>query len=313
MNILLVDKKKLKVVIFMLVFCPICACRQESGRNNNMEDNERQQLLGIIGNSEQELPSRMQAIEQIALSRDTSASNELKKLLNRPRPEPEPLLLNWDPVAAERVVDLHIVEALHVLGDDSELGRIPALVRQAGDILIGSDNELHNAASVILRIGRVELIQQLVVLTGESNLQVVSNAVRTLNQLDLPQSPMGGEVSSVFATPDKKFTFEIQTLKQELETLAELSEGQIRLSTGTREFLESNDYDRGAVRREHVTLAEIVEQDFPILEFDYYIKNKTVVVCTHKEAGQRWQNWWQKYGKMLMYNKEHSRFELTDY
>ncbi len=306
-------KGMLRCLIMTIIITALFSCNKDCRKDKNMNNLQNKlHLLETVANSQEELPSRILAIKELGASGDLEVSGELKKLLNRIRPEPI-LMKNWDPIAVERVVDLHIIEALHVLGDDSELGRVPVIIRQAGDILLGPDNELRNAASVILSIGRVELIQQLAMMASENELQSVKNAVIILNQLDLPQAPVGGEVSSVLQSPSKEFTFEIRTLKQELEALTRLSQNQIQLSNGVKEFLVSNDYERGEVRRENVTLVEIVEQDLPMLDFNYYVKNEKVTVCTHKEAGQQWRDWWHKFGKMLTYNKEQSRFELTDY
>ena len=57
--------------------------------------------------------------------------------------------VNWDPVAAERVVDLYVILALYRSGDASLLPEIATLVAQAGRILTGPDDELRNAAKVI--------------------------------------------------------------------------------------------------------------------------------------------------------------------
>lgn len=276
-----------------------------------MDNNKNtQHLLKTAANSQEELPSRIRALDELASTGDPAVSVELKRLFNRIKPEPIPIK-NWDPVAAERVVDLHIVKALHILGDDSELHRLAPLIRQAGYVLTGPDDELNNATSVIRSIGHVELIRQLAMMTNDHELQAVKNAVIILNQLDLPQAPVGGKVTSVFQLPDKEFSFEINTLKQELETLTDLSKGQIVLSGGTKNFLVSNDYERGPVKRENTTLSEIIEQDLSILDFDYYVTGKNVVICTHYEAGQRWQDWWQKNGRRLTYAKASSRFIIT--
>ena len=306
----LISKEKLRCLIMTIMLMVFFSCNLY-GKDKNMDNNKNtRHLLETAANSQEELPSRIRVLDELAATSDPAVNVELKKLFNRTKPEPVPMK-NWDPVAAERVVDLHIVKALYILGDDSELDRLVTLIRQAGYILTGQDDELNNATSVILSIGRVELIRQLTMMTSDNELRAVKNAVIILNQLDLPHAPVGGEVTSVFQPPTQEFTFEIYTLKQELETLTELSKGQIVMSGGTKSFLISNDYDRGAVKRENITLSEIIEQDLSILDFDYYVTGKTVVICTHNEAGQRWRDWWQKYGRRLAYYKESSRFIIT--
>lgn len=274
-----------------------------------MNARNQQQLLQTAGDPTKELPDRLNSLRQLDLSQNPPLVASLKRLLGRPRPPLEQRPENWDPQAAERVVDLHIVEALHKLGDDSELNRIAPLVKQAGDILQGPDNELFNAASVIQSIGRTEPIAALIGLTSDKDARVVRNAVRTLDQLKLPEPPVG---QSIVWGPHlyEKITFTIHTLKEELEALVDLGRGAIALSPGVKEFLVRNDYDRGSVTRENVLLSEIIERDLSILEFDYFVEGDHVTICTYGEAGARWQNWWKRYGPELDFQKEKSLFFL---
>jgi hypothetical protein len=267
-------------------------------------------LLHTVADSEAELPARIRALDDLAKSADTSTIIELESLLDRTRTEPSPVPINWDPVAAERVVDLHIVEVLFLLGNDTQLDRLPLLIKAAGHVLTGADGELENAAAVVRRIGRVELVRHLVVMTEDDALQMVRNAVVVLNQLELPLPAAGGALTQVFQQHDTKVTFEVSTLKQELEKMAALSDGKVVLSAGSKSFLWSNDFPRGLVRREEVSLAELVQRFIPRLDFDYYVVGRTVVICTHAEAGQRWRDWWGRNAKRLAYQKENGRFVL---
>lgn len=258
-----------------------------------MSNGSQQQLLQTVGDYENELAVRLRSLQQLGLTHDPSLVGSLKRLFERPRPGPERRTLNWDRQAAERVVDLHIVETLHELGDDSELYRITALVRQAGNILQGPDDELRNAASVILAVGRKELIGGLIALTSDSDPHVVRNAVRTLDQLRLSDPPVGQGVASV-PQMSEEVTFTIRTLKEEMEALVSLSRSSIVLSPGVKAFLVRNDYDRGTVSREGVLLSDIIEKDLPELEFAHFVEGNQVVICTYREAGARWQSWWGK-------------------
>ncbi len=265
-----------------------------------MNNEAQHKLLQAVGDSQNELQVRLRALRDLSSLHATSSVTALKDLLRRRRPKPTQMIINWDPQAAERVVDLHTVETLHQLGDDSELHRIASLVRQAGDILQGPDEELRNAASVIQSIGRTEPIADLIALISDGDLHVVRNAVRTLDHLKLPDPPVRQSVASV-PHISEKVTFMIHNLKEEMEALVSLSRGSIALSPGVKEFLVKNNYERGTVGRENITLSDIIEKDLSELEFDYFVEGDRVLICTYAEAGERWRNWWGSHsanGKM---------------
>ena len=302
----------LRRIVVLIVFTALVGGNISCGKGKNMGNNtDAQELLKTAATQKEDLATRIRALDELAAMGDAGMCENLKRLLNRAKPHPIPIK-NWDPVAAERVIDLHIVKALCLLGDNSELYRLPVLVGEAGDILLGPEDELANAASVILGIGQVEPVHQLVIMTRESAPQVVKNAVNVLKRLDLPHAPLGGEVSPVLGPAGGAYSFEIATLKQELETLVHLSKGRIVLSDGVKNYLLSNDYERGPVKRVDTLLAQIVEQDLALLDFDYFVADdNTVIVCTHEEAGRRWRDWWQKYGGRLKYSKKEARFVLS--
>lgn len=277
-------------IIFLSTFC---VNEKSLKGKKNMENLSQANLIKIIMDSRQELSDRINAVKEISKSGNSKFILELKNVLTRARPDPISIE-NWDPVAAERVIDLYILEALHKLGDDSQIDRIGTLVAQAGTILQGPDNELYNASMVIKSIGRREPIKQLIDLTRNDNPQVVRNAVVTLNKLNLSGSPIGGSTNSVLSV-SKKFTFQFTRLKEEMEIVADLSKGKIQLSEGVKTFLKTNDYERGDVKRENVSLPEMVERDLAILDFDYFLEKEKVIICTHQEAGKRWQDWWIRY------------------
>ena len=279
-------------------------------REAAMAHNTVNRLIETIRDQQGELPQRLGALRDLRNLNDVSAVAELKALLGRDRPGPDQATVNWDPAAAERVVDLHIVWTLYALGDDAELGRIAALVAQAGRILAGPDDECDNAARVIEGIGRPDLVRQIIELTGSSEASVSANAVSVLRKLDLPGAPIGGPVESI-PNLSEEVSFEISTLKEEMETIAELSRGSIQLTSGVSEYIAAHDYDRGTVGRENMTLAEIVEGDLEALGFDYFVDRGRVFICTHAEAARRWQDWWRANGDRLRYDELKQEFVLA--
>jgi hypothetical protein len=274
------------------------------------EHQEGPRLLRTAADPQVELSTRIRAIDDLVKLGRAGATTELQKLLNRARPSPVPTK-NWDDVGAERVVDLHLVKAMCLLGDDSQLGRLPLLIKAAGKVLTGPYDELTNAARIALDLGRVDLVRQLVMMTGDDSAPAVRNAVVVLDQMDLPLAPVGGSLSQVLRR-DKKVSFEITTLKQELETISALSDGSVVLSDGVKAFLHSNDYERGSVKRAGVSLAELIESAVPMLDFNYYVSNRNVVICTQAEAGREWRAWWARNAPQLSHKKESGRFVLAE-
>jgi len=297
----------------MMVISTVAHSRTANPGKDRTTDAEKAplKLLETAANTQEELPTRLGALDELARMHDKELTVELKKLFGRPRPESIPTK-NWDPMAAERIVDANIVRALFLLGDDSQLYRLPVLLRGAGATgsLDGPVDELENVIVAILRIGRVEPIQSVIDLTRDPSPQAIRNAVTVLKGLHLPSPPVDGDLPSALRRSGKRFTFETTTLKHALEKIAALSHGSIVLSPGTTSFLGTNDYDQGEVRWDDVGLAEILEEDLAALDFSYYIADRTVVICTLSEAGQRWRNWWATFGTKLVYDKDSAHFRL---
>jgi hypothetical protein len=286
----------------------ICALEGQQSLERKMTDEERLQLVKIAEDPQAELPTRVGAVRSLASAGGASAHDSLKELLRRTRSTAKPLK-NWDPQAAERVVDLQIVLGLHRFGDDSEIGRIAAVVRQAGDILLGRENELYNAAQVILAIGRKEPIGEVVALTSDASPQAVRNAVKLLDSLNLPDPPAAHGAGSIPRLAEK-VSFTARNVAEELEKMASLSGGSVVLSNGVGEFMHRHD-NRGQVRREGVPLSQVLEQHLPVLGLDYFVEGERVVICTYQEAGLRWRDWWRKYSGKLQYVAGTSRFVLS--
>lgn len=273
-----------------------------------MNQETKSKLLHDAIDPQKELWFRLDTMKELGASHDRTLVPDIKALLNRMRP-PHEEIENWDPRGAERVLDLHIIQALGTLGDYSEIHRVGELVRDAGTTLDRPYDELENAVSTILALGQIEPIADLVRLTSSDAPLVQANVVRTLNMLNLPDPAVAGPVDSI-PNLSETVTFEINRLREEIETIERLARGSIVLSKATRKFLKANDYDRGTVKREGVNLANVVQDDLDMLGLCYYVDGGKVVVCTHKEAGQRWRKWWASYGKSLAYNKEASHFVL---
>ncbi len=273
-----------------------------------MDARATQYFLNIVGDSRAMLPDRLQALNHMVTAGGPAVAPDLKNLLDRSRPA-LPSAKNWDPQAGDRVVDLHLVAALYKLGDHSELGRIVQLVRQAGNVLVGSDDELHNAALVLRAIGRKEPLGDLIALTADSNTQAVRNAVRVLEELKLPEQPAGTGAQSMPGA-SRKLAFTAATLREELQTVASVAHDSVILSPGVEESLWKNNYGRGPVRRDGETLADFLDKDLPFLEFDYFLDGGRAVICTYSEAAVRWQAWWRKHSADLVYRPESLSFAL---
>ncbi len=262
-------------------------------------NNELVLAVQTVSDTKRDFRSRLAAIDAIARVPGAESTSALHQLLERPRPGPETVSLNFDPVALERVVDMRIIRGLHLLGDDSELGRIPKLVLEATGELKGLEDEYVNAAQVISAIGRVEPIRDLSHLAVSADAKAVSNAVRVLDLLHLPEPAVCEAVPDV-PSLQQPVEFRFQTLRQELETMEKLSQGHILLSPGVKEFLVTGDYDRGGVQRTG-SLAEMLTTYLKLIDFEFYTRGDAAVICTFKEAGQRWLSWWIEHGGKLSY------------
>ena len=274
-----------------------------------MNSHAQPDSLEVAGNPRNSLSLRLRSLRELPASNDKSLIAGLKALLQRRRPDLQEKAKNWDPEADERMVDLAIVEALHKLGDDSEIGRVPVIVAQAGQVLQDPVNELDSAVLAILHLGQVAPVSGLIEITNNQNPQALRNAVKTLDRLRLPEAPLGGSVASVPHMQDR-VTFTIHKLAEELRAFEQYSQGSLRLSADVRTFLLDHDFDRGVVRRQGVSLADTLENTIPLLDFDYYVEQNRVVICTYTEAGARWRAWWSSYGPNLEYRKQKSLFVL---
>jgi hypothetical protein len=258
--------------------------------------------LRIAADSRQGLSERVTAIQRIGGSGDDCVA-ELRALLARPRPGPEQRTVNWDPAAAERDIDLHVVAALHQLGDDSELGRIPRLIADA-TVSQGEADEAEHAAAAVSAIGQPRLVGEVIALCAAAQAPAARNAVRVLERLALPRPATRGPLAGVPCL-DEPQSFDIHTAREEIEAFAQRSHGSIVVSPGVRAWLAAHDYDRGPVHREKVSLAWLIQHTLERLGFDYALEDHRVVLCTFAEAAERWRAWWRLHGGALTF--EHAR------
>jgi len=265
-----------------------------------MNDQDIRRLLSIARDAKNELLARIRALEEVARAADKNAVAPLQDLWKRARPAPQPNLVNWDPVAADRVVDQYIVLALYRAGDPSRLPEIAVLVSQAGRLLDGPNDELRNAAKVIRAIGRPELVYQLITVASGNKPEACANAVRTLQLLSLPSPASGGPVNQ-FPELQEPLNFTIHRLSEEIQTMVRLSKGRLEMSSGVRDFIVAKDFDRGEVKRENMSLAKILTEFLDLLDLTYAVTLHGVVLLTFVEAGPRWQQWWREHGSTLKF------------
>ena len=263
-----------------------------------MNDQDIRRLQSIAGQPKSELHARIRALEDLARAGGKDLLPYLQELWRRPRPAPSKPLKNWDPIAAERVVDLYIILALYKSGDASLLPEIATRVGQAGRILQGSDDELRNAAKVIGAIGRPEVVHQVIALAGGNSPEAVANAIRTLQLLNLPSPASGGPVSA-FPELNSAVSFTIHRFREEIESIVRLSKGLITISNGVRERIAAKDYDRGEVKRQDTNLAGVLTQDLDMLDLTYSVTDRGVVIITFADATPRWQRWWKDHASHL--------------
>ncbi len=258
-------------------------------------------LLFTVREPKHELPARIQALEQLARLERKDLLSRLRELWQRRKPSTFRSPINWDSDAAERVVDLYVILAVYKSGDASLLPEIGARVAKAGNVLKGPDDERRNAAKVIRAIGRPEPIQQLITLSGGQFPETVANAVRTLQMLDLPAPASGGLVGQ-FPELVSPVSFTIHSLREEIETIAALSSDRIILSREVQRRIASKDYDRGEVKRQDTSLAEILTQEIDMLDLTYAVTGRGVAIYTFEEAGQRWRQWWLDNSSRLVWD-----------
>lgn len=270
---------------------------------------ENKTLIEKIKDPGQDLFTRITATRNIKDTGNDETLSLLRDILNRSKPESDFIYQNWDPLEAERIVDLYIIEALHRLGDDSELKRIPVLIGKATHIIQGPYGELNSAVTVIRSIGDIGVITMLIDFLSreDAGTEAKTNVVKVLNHLGLPDAPVFGNTALILDS-GQKYNYEILMFKEEMETLVTLAGGKIELSAGVKKYLEQNNFKRGPLKIKDLTLAKIMEVFPEIWGFDYYIVDQKIIICTPLETGERWIAWWDTNKTLLVYNQESTQF-----
>ena len=156
---------------------PMAVYWQERRTETRMPAQTIAELSAVASNSSADLSKRIAAVDELGSSGDQSAFPVLKVLLGRNiAPSPS---INWDPVAAQRVVELHAIAALHRLGNDSELGRIAGLVAAAGQVLQGPYDERRNATATIATMGSIPVIRDLIALLQNGSSTARANVIES--------------------------------------------------------------------------------------------------------------------------------------
>jgi hypothetical protein len=307
---------KLLSAILVEITCGILllsiACRQPSNENNAKMSPMNDQCATAFARCKDpsvSLSERISALEAIASGGDRTLVNPLRELLKRTPPEEPYPIKNRDRRGTERVVDLYIVKALNRLGCASENHRIADLVSHAGAILQEPDEEIRIAAKIVLDIGSTAIVGEIIDSTRGKNAAAVCNAVRALDAMRLPLPATGGATEKII-DPDLLLTFTTHYFKDEIETLARLSKGKVRLTPATNAYITVHNFDRGGVRRVKTSLREIIESDLDLIDLRYFQSDNSVYICTNAEAALRWQQWWEKNKHLLSYDRTTRTFIL---
>jgi hypothetical protein len=260
-----------------------------------MTAEETERLLGVARKPGGDLRDRIRALQELGSTHDQKLGSRLRQLWDRPRAS-EPKVIDWDPEAAERVVDLYLILTLHQVGDDSLLSQIAPLVARSGDVLDGPDSEPNAAARVLGGIASLGPLRQVVQLADKP--ASVRNVVRTLQLLNLPSPPTGGPVTA-FPQFLEKISFTISRFAEDLKTIQQLGNGRIVLSPGVEVMASGGDYDRGQVERTGTTLEVILTQELDMLGVTYFVTGQGATICTFEEAGNRWRQQWAELESRL--------------
>lgn len=286
----------MKNLIIVMTFLCLISCFGQDVKKNNMDNKD---LIELILNTQNDLHSRIKAINDIDLSGEKKELiAELKKLLSREKTTSQQTM-DWDPAAEERVVDIHIIGKLNQLNDDSENRRISEIVANAVPYIREFGDERKEDARVIQTIHQKEVYVMIVNLTQSKNPKIAENAVVILNHSGFPNAPVGGNIEGIF--PTTIFTFKYSQLKDEMDSYIHASGGKIELSEGVKKYISDNNTqlaNDGELITIESTLSDAIEKNVNST-FNYYVENNKLIVCTYREASKRWLDWWSKNENMI--------------
>ncbi|KFE97270.1 hypothetical protein IX38_20720 [Chryseobacterium luteum] len=260
---------------------------------------DNKELIQLILNAQNDLHSRVKAINDIDVSGEKSKIIvELKNILSRKK-NIEQGTMDWDPAAEERVVDIHIIGKLNQVNDDSENKRITEIVSNAVPYIREFGDERKEDAKVIQSIHQKAIYAMIVELTQSEKQNAAENAVVILNHSGFPNAPVGGDVKGIL--PTTTFTFRYSRLKDEMDSYIHASEGKIQLSEGVKKYIDDNNTqlaNDGEFITIESTLSDAIEKNVSST-FNYYIENNKLMICTYQEAAKRWQEWWSKNANII--------------
>lgn len=248
-----------------------------------------------------QLSRRIAAVAQLGASYDANAVPLLKRLFAR-RTGTAAMAMNWDPAAAERVVQLHAIAALHRLGDDSELARIPTLAAAAGRILQGADDERRNAVAVITAVGSVTVIRDLIAALANLAAPAAANVIEVLDTLRLPEAPVRQSLAK-FGGVQLEVTGVTASLGELIGLLLSVGRRSVETSSGVKRMLASGGGQSGKTKLQGAKMPYLLQDLLPDFGLDYYVDGGRAVICTFAEAAELWRNWWSRYGARLSYSQ----------
>ena len=281
---------------------------QERRIETRMTKQRIAELGTIASSSSAELSKRIAAVVELGSGGDVSAISLLTAILAR-NVEVSVPSKNWDPVAAQRIVELHAIAALHRLGDDSGLSRIPELVGAGGRVLQGPDDERRNATKAITGMGSVSVIRDLIAALQNVNATATANVIEVLDTLHLPEAPVRQDLGKVPAA-----TATVSGVSESLRDLLQLvfsaANGSVRISQGVERMIAAGASTVGRSEHDEAEIAWLLERFFPSIGLDYYVEGEHAVICTFAESAERWRDWWARHGARLDYVRDHQTFGL---
>jgi hypothetical protein len=267
-------------------------------------------LGAVASNSSTELSKRIAATAQLGYAVETSATASLKGLLGK-KIDASGGSVNWDPSAAQRVVELHAIAALHRRGDDSELGRIPPLVSAAGRVLQGPNDERRNAATVIAAVGSVTVIRDLVMALDKLSGRAANNIVEVLDTLFLPEAPVRQSLEN-FAGAHVEVTGVSASLQDFMNLVISAAKRSVHISQGVEEMIALGSSPMGKTESQKAKMQFLLQSFLPGFGLDYYTVGRRAMICTFAESADRWREWLARYGDRLDHSPITRTFVLRD-
>jgi hypothetical protein len=261
----------------------------------------------ILANRNLPEKTRMVAATKIGNLKNKEAIPGLKLFLSRPRPQGK--FVDYDPLAAERLCDIAVVNALHMLGDTTQVRFLFNAVENAAQGLGQPIKETKEAALTINTIGNVSLIERLIKMTATLSKQPLANCIQTLVMLDLPERPVYQMYKDLKGVEDV-FKITPRNLADFFKDVSRNTNGLIAISKNLINDLEADNYVIAEGEPEETSADEIISGELGIYNIAYYIDKHKIMLCTQEEAALLWQKWWEINEKLLAYDHTKCRFVL---